>query len=114
MPKPLPYVGVTGCMHPEHVDVLSALFPPSVDSGGPLFMNGLLISQKTLNGQQNKWVNRYPPRETFHTLFSRYPRAMNIIHFNTDDEDAALMQLLAMVGLYHGRLEGHLHGSSST
>jgi hypothetical protein len=110
MSKPLPYIGVTGCMHPEHVDVLSALFPPFVDSEGPLFMNGLLMSQKTLHGEQNKWLNRYPSREKLHTLFSRSPRAMNIIHFNTDDRDAVLMQLLAMVGLYHGCLEGHLHG----
>jgi hypothetical protein len=93
-----PYVGITGFMSQEEVSTIGNLYPP--DSSGPLIMFGFLMSEKTLNGQPDKWPNRYPPRESLFKLFSRHPSGMNIIHYSSDNPNKLLLQLLSMVGLY--------------
>ncbi|KKS64601.1 MAG: hypothetical protein UV40_C0033G0007 [Parcubacteria group bacterium GW2011_GWA1_42_7] len=96
--KRRPYIRITGFMDQKEVSAIGDLYPE--DSLGHLIMFGFLMSQKTLEGQQNKYPFKYPPRESIVNLFSRHALGMNIIHYNTDNPDGLLLQLFSMVGIY--------------
>lgn len=86
--RPQPYIGVTGFMARD--EVLSIL---SGVPAGRLLMVGVLASSKTLRGEQNSWPNRFPLTSEIQQIFVPDPRALNLIHFSTDDQVTLETQL---------------------
>jgi hypothetical protein len=73
------YVGITGFMSRAEVDACLAALP-----AGLTLMCGVLVSQKTLRGERNKWWRRYPKIEDITGIFSDDPRCLNLIHYCSD------------------------------
>lgn len=98
-----PYIGVTGfTSKDEALRVLEAT-PPT---GDRLLMVGVLASSKTLRGEKNKWPNRYPAVQKIAGIFPDDPRALNLIHYSTDDPATLFSQMLELTSLagtnFHG------------
>lgn len=102
MTKPTSYIGVTGFMRKEEVQTILSALPNTRRE----IMIGVLASSKTLRGVPNKWINRFPPVETIKDIFCEDARALNLIHFNTDDRDTIDHQLIEMIRLGGERLDG--------
>ena len=60
-------------------------------------MVGVLVSSKTLSGRRNRWPGRYPLIEEVGNIFVASPRALNFIHYNTDEPDTLADQLDELV-----------------
>lgn len=102
MHPPTPYIGVTGFMRAEEVQIaLSALSHPRRE-----LMVGVLASAKTMRGEPNKWPNRFPRVETICDIFLEDPHALNLIHFATDDRNTIDAQLKRMIELGGEHLDG--------
>lgn len=100
-----PYIGVTGFMTEEEVAAAMAAFD-RLSSSHRLVMLGFLASGKTLRGETNKWPNRYPRVDEIASLFSAHPRALNLIHYATDDQSTLAMQLGQLVEIGGSLLDG--------
>jgi phosphoribosylanthranilate isomerase len=82
--RPKSYIGVTGFNHRDQIaSVLSAL-PLGADQ---LVMIGVLVSSKTLRGETNKYPARYPNPDQFRYIFQSHHRALNLLHFASDEPD---------------------------
>jgi len=77
-----PYIGVTGFTSRDQV--LQALTAVSRETAYRL-MVGVLMSSKTLAGQMDKRPGRYPKKEAVANIFVDDPRALNLIHYDTDN-----------------------------
>lgn len=98
-----PYVGVTGFMSRIEVNQALAMVP---QESTRRLMVGVLVSSKTLAGQQNKWPGRYPKRAAIASIFVNDPRALNLVHYNTEYTETLFSQLIAIT-----TIAGHsLHG----
>jgi hypothetical protein len=98
-----PYIGITGFMSRAEVEVILSKLSPS---NNHLLMVGVLASWKTLRDVPNKWPNRYPPVGKIANIFSTDPRALNLIHYHTDESETLLHDLCWLTDL-GGKL---LHG----
>ncbi len=78
--RPPAYVGLSGIMARSEVEAALAAFP---DCGRQL-MVGLLASEKTLAGVENRYPRRYPRREDIAGIFSNDPRCLNLVHVAVD------------------------------
>lgn len=104
MPKKTgPYIGVTGFMSRD--EVLQALTFVSRETAYRL-MVGALMSSKTLAGRPNKWPGRYPTREAIADIFVDDPRALNLIHYNTDNPAMLASEVRQIVALAGPNLDG--------
>lgn len=97
------YVGVTGFMSRAEVSEALAMVPRGSTHR---LMVGVLMSSKTLAGQQNKWPGRYPKKESVADIFINDPRALNLIHYNTDHPEVLLVQLVEITKLAGPHLDG--------
>lgn len=98
-----PYIGITGFTSKnEATEALSAM-PCSVDR---YLMVGVLASSKTLRGEKNKYPNRYPAVEKITGIFPDDPRALNLIHYSTDDPATLSKQMLELASLAGPNLHG--------
>ncbi len=88
-----PYIGVNGFMN--MADVLTAL-NSLPENGYRSLMVGVLASSKTLNGHTNSLPNRFPDVRNIHKIFVRDPRALNLIHYATDNEGYLAAELVQM------------------
>ncbi len=94
------YVGVTGFMNQKEVGIaLDALMSSKTAHAAPLLMVGVLASSKTLAGLTNKWPGRYPRVEEIHKIFLSDRRALNLIHYASDDRETLADQLDMLVKL---------------
>lgn len=98
-----PYIGVTGFMSRAEVSEALAMVP---QGSTRRLMVGVLMSHKTLAGQQNKWPGRYPKKEVVADIFVDDPRALNLIHYNTDNPETLLTQLVEITELVGPHLDG--------
>lgn len=98
-----PYVGVTGFMSRDEVSEALAMIPKGA---ARRLMVGILMSCKTLAGQQNKWPSRYPKKEVVADIFVDDPRALNLVHYNTDHPEILHEQLVEITELAGSRLDG--------
>ncbi len=98
-----PYIGVTGFMSREEVS--QALTAVSRETAYRL-MVGVLMSSKTLAGQTNKWPGRYPKKESVADIFIDDPRALNLIHYNTDTPEMLASEVGQIVELAGPHLDG--------
>jgi hypothetical protein len=95
-----PYVGITGFMEQKEIVHLLERVHDSQWNGRRL-MVGVLVSQKTKGGKQNKWVGSYPHIEKVPELFIEDNRCLNLIHYNTDQPERLteeLEELLELAG----------------
>ena len=98
-----PYVGVTGFM--SHFEVSEALAMVPQGSARRL-MAGVLMSSKTLAGQQNKWPGRYPRKEAVADIFVDDPRVLNLIHYSTNHPETLSSQLMEITELAGPHCDG--------
>lgn len=98
-----PYVGVTGFMLLAEVNEALAMVPHGLTRR---LMIGVLMSSKTLAGQQNKWPGRYPKKEAVADIFVDDPRALNLVHYNTDHSETLFTQLVEITELTGPYLDG--------
>lgn len=97
------YIGITGFMAKS--DILSVL--DSMPKGSNrLLMVGVLASQKTLRGEQNKWPNRYPRVGVIGNILFRHNQLLNLIHYNTKEPESLTEQLDEMSVLGGPNLDG--------
>ena len=113
MPRPRPYIGVTGFMSRWDVgEAIKELFSDGIHSSGQPdqlthdLMVGVLASSKTLAGQPSKWPNRYPRVDAISKLFPPDRRTLNLIHYATDNRDMLGKQLAQLVQLGGPYLDG--------
>jgi len=102
--RPQPYIGVTGFM--DEADVREVLFVFPKDARHKL-MVGVLASQKTFRGEQNKYPNRYPDKDAIGKIFVDHPQALNLVHYHTLVSDQMLASELMAVRQAAGP---HCHG----
>lgn len=88
-----PYIGITGFMSLGDALYVLGVVPTNASR---LVMIGVLASQKTMRGIQNKWPNRYPTMDKIASIFPDHPQALNLIHYNTKEKDTLGDQLVAM------------------
>lgn len=86
-----PYIGVTGFMSRTEVSEALAMVP---QGSTRRLMVGVLMSSKTFAGLPNKWPGRYPKKEVAADIFIDDPRALNLIHYNTDAHNTLQDQLI--------------------
>jgi hypothetical protein len=98
-----PYVGVTGLRHLLEVIRALSLVP---EQSKRRLMVGVLMSSKTLAGQANKWPGRYPKKEAVAGIFVNDPRALNLVHYSTDEPDTLCDQLEAVAAIAGPNLDG--------
>lgn len=101
MVAPLPYCGISGVTTRAEVLAALAAFP---DCGRQL-MVGVLVSEKTLAGQRNRWFRRYPKVESIAGIFVDDPRCLNLVHYGADTppDGDTLARLFELSGpLCHG------------
>ncbi len=98
-----PYIGVTGFTSRfEILSVLAAIPAYSTQ----LLMVGVLASQKTLEGLQNKWPNRYPAVKDIRYIFFRHHQILNLIHYATKQPESLVDQLVQLTNLGGINLNG--------
>ena len=92
---PPPYIGFTGATDSEDlVEILTSSVPRNSTH---CVMVGVLASDKTLRGEQNKWPGRYPTREKLASVFVGHERAINLIHLHTESESTQLLQNMKVI-----------------
>jgi len=104
--RPKPYIGITGFMTQGEVEGVLDVLPIGTDQ---LVMIGVLASNKTLRGEENKWPKRYPKPETLETIFpsSSDLNSLNLIHFNTNESPVGLFREMCGAQVLAGP---HCHG----
>lgn len=100
---PRSYIGVTGFLHRQEVEAALAAMPQNLDKE---LMVGVLACAQTLRGETNKWPNRYPRVNEIANIFISNARTLNIIHYNTDDQNTLEIQLARMIRLGGPVLDG--------
>jgi len=92
-----PYIGVTGFMSSAEVAVVLRGVPLT---GARKLMVGVLASSKTLAGYRNRHPRRYPVMNAIAGIFPTDPRALNLIHYFTEQPDSLADQLeqLTVIG----------------
>jgi hypothetical protein len=78
-----PYIGVTGFSKREEVEAMLDGFYTEDER---LLMVGVLASEKSIYGIPTKWPKRYPERELIAGIFSGDPRALNLVHYASDNQ----------------------------
>jgi hypothetical protein len=84
------YIGVTGFTNAEDVKVVADEMVPENDR---LLMVGVLASNKTFEGLVHDWFRRYPKASELGDVFIQHPRVLNLIHYNTDNQEGLARQL---------------------
>lgn len=97
------YVGVTGFMSRVEVSEALAMVPPESTHR---LMVGVLMSSKTLAGEQNKWPGRYPKKEDVKDILTDDSQALNLVHYSTDRPETLSAQLVEITELAGPHLDG--------
>lgn len=98
-----PYLGITGFTTAAEARHALGLLPPS---SRRLLMIGVLASNRTCAGLPERNPRRNPAVEAIPGIFPDHPRALNLVHYYTD-EPATLGRQLADLA---GRAGPNLHG----
>lgn len=88
------YCGITGFVSRGDVDACLAALPE-----GMTLMVGVLVSEKSLRGERNKYWRRYAAPADIAGIFLDDPRCLNLIHYCSDTSpDAATVRRLQALG----------------
>ncbi|MBI4437708.1 hypothetical protein HY631_02035 [Candidatus Uhrbacteria bacterium] len=93
----VPYIGVTGFVSREEVDAAVSTLDALPAWSDRRLMVGVLVNSKTLRGVRHARPFRYPLIERVAGLFHPHRRAVNLIHYATDDPQALSVQLEELV-----------------
>lgn len=88
--RPRPYIGVTGFMSRREVLAVEDAHCELPLISDVLLMVGVLVSSKTLRGELNKFPARYPKPEQLGSIFTGRVDNLNLLHFNTKEQDRLL------------------------
>ncbi|PIP55497.1 MAG: hypothetical protein CO183_00360 [Candidatus Zambryskibacteria bacterium CG_4_9_14_3_um_filter_42_9] len=91
-----PYIGVIGFMFRD--EIIKALSVLPHESRYRL-MVGILMGDKTLAGETNKWPGRFPKKEAVREIFVNDPRTFNLVHYSTNCPETLLSQLMEITKL---------------
>ena len=89
--RPLPYIGITGFT--SRSEVTTVLKSRSKDSKHLVSVN-VLVSSKSLRGEELRQPKRFPAREKIPGIFGDDPQVLNLLHFNTNRPDELLHDML--------------------
>ncbi len=85
------HIGITGFgSNQEYLDVLgkkNSAWKSSIQAG-------VLVSSKTLAGLRQEQTKRFPSMEVLPTIFGDIPGVLNLIHFNTNQREQLVDDLL--------------------
>lgn len=98
-----PYIGITGFMFKEEVTRVLEDMPEPCQRQ---LMVGVLASSKTLRDMPVRRPNRYPRISQIGKIFQNDPRALNLIHYYTDDAGSLYDQLCQMSAFGGPHLNG--------
>ncbi len=98
-----PYIGVTGFMSRAEVGKALAVVP---QKSSHRLMVGVLMSSKTLAGEQAGRPGRYPKKEAVADIFVNDPRILNLVHYSTSNTETLLGQLMEITDLAGPDLDG--------
>lgn len=98
------YFGVAGTTTPDEVSQLVGFLDVLGMPDHVRFMNGPLVSFKTLNEKEPGNPRRYPPVSLLPSLLIDDPRVINIVHYNSRKPDlySQLIKLIKISPLIHG------------
>lgn len=89
------YIGFTGITDSE--DLTKILTTSVPRNSTHHVMVGVLASDKTLRGEQNKWPGRYPIKEKLASVFVGHERTINLIHLHTESATTQLLRNMEIV-----------------
>lgn len=96
------YFGVTGYMAAREVEAtLTTRLPESRD-----LMVGVLMSRSKLCGGMPRYVGRYPEPHEVKTIFVNHPRAINLIHYASNDKATLPDQIEQLIEIGGEHLKG--------
>lgn len=90
----VPYIGVAGLSTRHQAEALIAQVPPNHSRSLAL---GVLVSERTLCGQQNSMPHLFPPVESLRKLLVSHNGVLSTVHFGTRGYDTLAEQLLALI-----------------
>ncbi len=103
--KNKPYIGVTGFTQKRQIEeVLDEPF--FSDDSSHSFMAGLLISEKTWNGEIGGFPKRYPRRKDAFGIFTNHSYSLNFVHYNTKHKETLDVQLVDIESHFGPELHG--------
>ncbi|MFC1686586.1 hypothetical protein ACFLZS_01495 [Patescibacteria group bacterium] len=83
-----PYIGVTGITTREQALGIFSYFQPP-QGLNRLLMLGVLVSETTLQGKENKYPNRYPKIGEIGEIFFPGEDLLNLVHYHNRTENTA-------------------------
>ncbi len=102
-----PYIGITGFTKSEEVTVALDVFPKNSKRK---LMVGVLATYKSLRGipMKPKWARQTPKCETIRDIFLNDERAINLVHFSTEEgqEKSVLADMIRVHELGGPNLHG--------
>lgn len=76
-----PYTGITDFTHPEQVQRMLAVFQKLLPQGSSRRLHvGVMMSRKTLNGEETKWSKVFPANHEISTIFFS-EETYNCLHY---------------------------------
>lgn len=96
------YIGITGFMNRNEVNDIMSVW----EEIGRLFMIGVLVSWKTLNGETANNPRRYPNLSKVKDIFIKDSRVLNLVHYNTRQKDTLRDQLCKIIDHTDGLCQG--------
>lgn len=104
MSKAEAYVGLTGPATPHEMSVVSKSVPAGLMT---LLMVGVLVSEKTLGGDTNKYPERYPAMSDLRSVFdAASPEHLNLVHYATDHPEQLYAQMMEVARRAGPRFRG--------
>ena len=98
-----PYIGVSAVMSAADAQAILGMVPEGADRR---VMIGTVASLKTLRGQKNNWPGRFPTMADMASIFPEDPRALNLVHYSTDEPETLGDQLVEVWDHGGGNIEG--------
>lgn len=103
--RPMPYIGITGFTDNSQIKTVMTITLRQLYY--PLTMIGVLVSDKTLRGEESKWPKRNPPKEKLASIFEPYANTLNLIHYHTQDQEHLIDQLQSVDRLVGDHCDGY-------
>ena len=107
MPRPTPYVGITGFTQESEIKEVVECVPMDTNRW---LMVGLLANSKTLIVLQDRYPNRHPPIERLPSLCLDDPRLFNVVHFYSEDKRNLVEEIAKILDIFARADNLNLHG----
>ena len=98
-----PYIGVTGFVSSNEVELICLEIFQKMVSANHLLMVGVLASSRDMNHRR---PNRYPPEDLIPMIFPRRPFLLNLIHYHTNKPEILYEELRWMTDKADANLDG--------